>query len=149
MMRFDKWLLAMMGLVVLVGVSAGCSAPLNHLGDAAHDMAPIETLPDYVQAAPLAVGEAYQYAVANPEILSAVPCYCGCGPMGHTSNYSCYVAGADAQGDLIFDEHAIGCSICVDITRDVMRLQAEGESLAAIRSTIDATYSLYGPSNMR
>lgn len=33
----------------------------------------------------------------------------------------------------------------MDITRDVMRLRKEGESLAAIRRRIDATYLRFGP----
>jgi Protein of unknown function with PCYCGC motif len=42
----------------------------------------------------------------------------------------------------------LGCSICVDITQDTMRLQKQGKSTAEIRSFIDQTYSQYGPSNM-
>ena len=34
-----------------------------------------------------------------------------------------------------FDEHANGCGICVDITQDVMRLSAEGQSLWEIEPT--------------
>jgi hypothetical protein len=41
--------------------------------------------------------------------------------------------------------HASGCSTCVDITRDVMRLMREGKDLKTIRSYIDMTYSQYGP----
>jgi hypothetical protein len=68
--------------------------------------------------------------------------------MGHTSNYSCYIAGENPDGSLVFDEHALGCSICVDITQDAMRLQKEGKAVAEIRKYIDATYAQYGPSNM-
>ncbi len=32
----------------------------------------------------------------------------------------------------------------MDITRDVMRMKAEGKSLAQIRATIDATYLKFG-----
>jgi len=35
----------------------------------------------------------------------------------------------------------------VDITRDVMRMHAEGKSVEAIRAEIVATYSKYGPPN--
>jgi len=35
--------------------------------------------------------------------------------------------------------------LCLDITRDVMRLQAEGKSPAAIRDAIDAKYLSFGP----
>ena len=39
------------------------------------------------------VREAYTFAVAHPEVLTQIPCYCGCGAIGHTSNYACYVSG--------------------------------------------------------
>lgn len=110
-------------------------------------MAPVSMMPPEVQDAPVVVQQAYQYAAANADILSQIPCYCGCGAMGHTSNYACYVAGTDGGG-LRFDTHALGCSICVDITQDVMRMRAQGMEVGAIRTEIDATYSRYGPSNM-
>jgi hypothetical protein len=68
--------------------------------------------------------------------------------MGHTSNYACYVAGENSDGTLAFDGHALGCSICVDITVDAMRMLDEGKSLAEIRSFVNQTYSAFGPSNM-
>jgi cytochrome c-type biogenesis protein CcmH/NrfF len=55
----------------------------------------------------------------------------------------------DTNGTITFDNHALGCSICVDITQDVMRLQREGKSDQEIRAYIDGTYSKYGPSNIR
>ncbi len=111
-------------------------------------MAALDQMPADVQAAPATVREAYQFAVANPEVLQQLPCYCGCGSMGHTSNYACYVAGTDAAGAIEYDSHALGCSICVDITQDAMRLLQEGKSVPEIRSYVDATYSRYGPSNI-
>ncbi len=110
-------------------------------------LAAISSLPANIQAAPARVREAYQFAVANPDALKNVPCYCGCGAMGHTSNYSCYVKEAKPEGAVQFDEHALGCSLCVDITQDVKRLAGEGKAPAAIRSFIVATYSKFGPAN--
>lgn len=86
---------------------------------------PIDQMPMEVQSAPMSVQQAYQFAAANPDVMKDIPCYCGCGNVGHTSNYSCYVSGVDNKGKLIFDNHALGCSICVDITQDVMRLLRE------------------------
>ncbi len=112
------------------------------------EMASLDGMPASVQAAPVAVQRAYQFAAANPDVLEHLPCYCGCGAMGHTSNYMCYVSGEDAQGQPIYDEHALGCSICVDITQDAMRLMRENKPLDEIKSYIDLTYAQYGPSNM-
>lgn len=111
-------------------------------------MMPLGQMPAEVQSAPVSVQQAYQFAAANPEPIKQIPCYCGCGAMGHTSNYSCYVQGVDANGKITFDNHALGCSICVDITQDVIRLQREGKSTQEIRAYVDTTYSQYGTSNM-
>jgi len=111
-------------------------------------MASMDAMPAEVKKAPLTVQQAYQFAVANPDVAQHIPCYCGCGAMGHTSNYSCYVSGENQDGSVKYDEHALGCSICVDITQDAMRLQKEGKAIIEIREYIDATYAQYGPSNM-
>lgn len=111
-------------------------------------MAPMSDMPAEVQKAAVSVQEAYQFAVANPDALKNVPCYCGCGAAGHTSNYSCYVKEVKASGEVVFDQHALGCSICVDIAQDVMKMTRDGKAPEEIRTAIDQTYSQYGPSNM-
>lgn len=111
-------------------------------------MAPLDEMPNEVRTAPAQVQQAYQFAAANPEIMTQIPCYCGCGEMGHISNYACYIGGKNADGSLIYDTHALGCSICVDITLDTMRLLKEGKSVPEIRAYVDQTYAQYGPSNM-
>ncbi len=111
-------------------------------------MAPMAGMPDEVKSAPTTVQQAYQFAVANPDIMKQIPCYCGCGKMGHTSNYSCYVQSVDDKGTVTFDTHALGCSICVDITQDTMRLLRQGKTVAEIKASVDQTYSKYGPSNI-
>ena len=129
---------------------AGCGSTSNsgELKDTNYNLDPLADMPVEVQSAPVTVKQAYQFAVANPDILSKLPCYCGCGGMGHTSNYSCYLAGEDESGNLTFDGHALGCSICVDITQDAMRMLDKGKSTTEIRAYVDQTYSRFGPSNM-
>ena len=105
-------------------------------------------MPAEVKTAPTTVQQAYQFAVANPDVMKQIPCYCGCGKMGHTSNYSCYVQSVDDKGAVTFDTHALGCSICVDITQDTMRLFRQGKTVTEIKASIDQTYSKYGPSNL-
>jgi hypothetical protein len=111
-------------------------------------MMSMDQMPAEVQSAPVTVQAAYQFAAANPDIMKNIPCYCGCGNVGHTSNYSCYVSQVDDKGKFTFDNHALGCSICVDITQDVMRLLKDGKSPQDARAYVDATYSKYGPSNI-
>jgi hypothetical protein len=130
------------------GLTAGCGSQAGGAGQPALAMADLHAMPMDVQEAPVAVQQAYQFAVANPELLSEIPCYCGCGGLGHKSNYDCYVAGVTDAGDVAFDEHALACSICVDITQDTMRLLRQGKTLAETRQYVDTTYSRYGPSNI-
>ena len=51
------------------------------------------------------------------------------------------------DGSVIFDDHALGCSLCVDITQDARRMLSEGKSAQDIRATIVANYSKFGPPN--
>ena len=111
-------------------------------------MMPFDQMPAEVQSSPVVVQQAYQFAAVNPDVMKQIPCYCGCGDIGHTSNYSCYVSGVDDKGNITFDNHALGCSICVDITQDVMRLLKEGKTVLEIKAYVDATYGKYGTSNM-
>ena len=48
--------------------------------------------------------EAYAYALERPDVLEHMPCYCGCGEMGHTSNLSCFVRPG-AGGGVALDSH--------------------------------------------
>jgi hypothetical protein len=123
--------------IALAASLAGCAPTADTQG-----------MPAEVASAPRVVRDAYAFAVAHPEVLTQLPCYCGCGAIGHTSNYACYVAGSDPDGAVVYDLHATGCSICVDITRDATRLLDAGRSLPQIRAEIDRTYAAFGPSNM-
>lgn len=136
-------------LMLILGLLLSACSESTASGDThSYELASMANMPMEVQSAPEVVRTAYQFAVANPEALTELPCYCGCGGMGHTSNYACYVAGENEDSTLIFDNHALGCSICVDITVDAMRMLDEGQSMEAIRSYVDQTYSAFGPSNM-
>ena len=134
--------LVLLSSLILSALSA-CSS--TKAGDV--PMADMRDMPAEVQNASTSVQQAYQFAVANPEALKAVPCYCGCGGVGHTSNYSCYVQ-SDTDGKIVFDQHALGCSICVDIALDTLRMVKEGKPLPEVRAAIDATYGQFGPTNM-
>lgn len=131
------------GSLILAGLSACSSKSTGDLHMLSMDQMPME-----VQSAPMTVQTAYQFAAANPDVMKDIPCYCGCGDIGHTSNYDCYVSNVDANGNITFDNHALGCSICVDITQDVMRMLRDGKSPQDAKTYIDTTYSKYGPSNI-
>lgn len=81
---------------------AGCGGDAREI-----TLAPLAQMPDFVQNAPGNVQEAYRFAVANPELVDQMPCYCGCGSVGHTSNLECYVKGFNPDGSVAeFDNHA-------------------------------------------
>lgn len=134
--------------IVVVLLSAAISSCSAQGESSEQHMMSMDQLPAEVQAAPVTVQTAYQFNAANPDIMKDIPCYCGCGDIGHTSNYDCYVSNVDTSGTITFDNHALGCSICVDITQDVMRILRDGKSPQDARAYIDATYSKYGPSNI-
>lgn len=139
--RYIIWMLLLLALAVSVCAGQAETSQVELT------LAPLAEMPDFVKDSPPQVQEAYRFAVANPQVLDKFPCYCGCGAMGHQNNLQCYVKEARA-GDsaLEFDNHATGCTLCVDITRDVMRLLREEKGLKEIRTYIDTEYSQYGPS---
>jgi hypothetical protein len=141
-----KFLFFSFVIVILSASLSGCSTAKQ----SAHlNMASMDKMPADVQVAPVSVQQAYQFAVANPDVLQKIPCFCGCGKIGHKSNYSCYVQGVDDKSKVTFDDHAMGCSLCVDITQDTMRLMQQGKSPQEIRTYVDATYTKYGSSNIQ
>lgn len=99
-------------LVVLLLLTA--AVIIGACGDAASPaaaelkLAPESELPDFVSQAAPQVKEAYRFAMANPDVLSDFPCYCGCGSMGHKNNLQCYIKEVRADGSFEFENHAFG-----------------------------------------
>lgn len=84
----------------------------------------------------------YDFAAQHPEILSFVPCYCGCGADGHKANDSCFVAKRDARGNVLeWDTHGFGCTICVDVAREAMQLYSSGADVHSIRAAIEKKWT--------
>ncbi len=144
-LKLRKFTLLFLIVIISILVISACS---TRDGSSDLHLLPLDKMPAEVQSAPVIVQQAYQFASANPDVMKGIPCYCGCGNIGHTSNYSCYVQTTDAKGNLTFDNHALGCSLCVTITQDAMRLLKEGKTVPQIKAYVDATYGNYGTSNM-
>jgi hypothetical protein len=47
------------------------------------------------------VRSAYAFAAEHPEVLSYVPCYCGCERSGHRGNEDCFVTRRDEHDDVV------------------------------------------------
>jgi hypothetical protein len=62
------------------------------------DILPLPVTP-FPAARPMEIVRAvYVFAAKHPEILSKVPCFCGCETRGHRHNDDCFVAARDAHG---------------------------------------------------
>ena len=104
------------------------------------------SLPSWLAQAPPPVKEAYAYAADNPDKVSYIPCYCGCGRhSGHQSVNDCFVAARGADGTVVYDPHGSGCDMCVDIVLTTKRMLAQGSTLHEVRQAVDAKYSYLGP----
>jgi hypothetical protein len=142
-------------VAVLVTATAVVGCAQGQPNDTPHTAAPTLAAMDGAQAAAWAVRpaythttarteEAYQYAMEHPLVLQWIPCYCGCGAMGHGSNLDCYFE-PNAGGSIVFEEHASYCGVCVDITLRTKQLATSGAALASIRTAIDAEFGAVGP----
>jgi len=87
--------------------------------------------PDVVRAA-------YVFAAEHPEILSYVPCFCGCERSGHRGNDDCFVAARDEKGDVTqWEPHGLDCAVCIDVATEARRMHASGASVRDIRAAIE------------
>jgi hypothetical protein len=93
---------------ILAATLIGAAACSGEEGASPVSLAPVSALPAFARGAPTVVQEAYRFAVANPEVLDRIPCYCGCGAMEHTSNLACYVKEFREDGSVVYDDHAFG-----------------------------------------
>ena len=76
-------------------------------GDVTLKLAPVSALSPELRQLPSQVQEAYRFALANPDVLEVIPCYCGCGGVGHENNRMCYIQSESADGRVVFDSHAV------------------------------------------
>lgn len=72
-----------------------------------YKLAPENILPSDIAKAPGEVREAYRFAIANRDTLRYIPCYCGCGANGHTSNASCYFKDNSTPASPVFDRMSL------------------------------------------
>ncbi|MBO0726534.1 MAG: hypothetical protein J2P52_13100 [Blastocatellia bacterium] len=76
------------------------------------------------------VRKAYQAAKEIPQTLAQLPCFCYCDSIGHKSLHSCYE-----------DDHATGCTTCVDSAIIASDLKRQGLSDSEIRDRLISKYS--------
>jgi hypothetical protein len=95
-------------LSLTLAATSLCIVPA--FGAAAHryKLAPESILPEGLRHAPDEIRESYRFAAANRDVLRYIPCYCGCGSEGHTSNASCYIKDNSPTDRLEFDPMSVG-----------------------------------------
>lgn len=75
-------------------------------------LAPASQLREDIRRQPPVVREAYQFALANPDVLSQIPCYCGCGQghgdAPHQSVKDCFVREVKPDGTIVWDDMGLG-----------------------------------------
>ncbi len=64
--------------------------------------------PQIFWQAPPETKDAYRYAVAHPEELQYMPCFCGCVNDGHASNKDCYVREFRPDGSVLLEVMSFG-----------------------------------------
>jgi hypothetical protein len=92
--------------LVLVGCSTGLSS--GDAGDALIAWPAEDRWPELFHQASPRIQETYRFAVANQDLLQWMPCFCGCGQMGHTSNATCYVQEMRDDGSVVLDSMSFG-----------------------------------------
>lgn len=83
---------------------------------------------------------AYAFALARPDVLQWLPCYCGCAGMEHRSNLDCFFVRREVKGTYQYEEHASFCDICVQTANMAQQLLREGKTMVQIRAAVDARF---------
>lgn len=124
-------MLATVAVLLSIALLTGCDDP------AADDPA----FPEFVYRSEDSL-MGYRIAAASRDIMRNVPCYCGCkqDPEKYQSLEDCFYDRK--TGD--FDEHAAGCTTCLDEAIDIDQWKKDGLSASEIRDLIDAKYAERG-----
>lgn len=110
-------------------------------GDLQQMTASLEILPAFLDNADPALVTAYQTAATVTDILTYIPCYCGCGESaGHKSNLNCFISEMKDDGSVVWDDHGTRCSVCIEIAVTSAAMKSAGIEAERIRTIIDETY---------
>lgn len=116
-----------------------------HMPTSAEVEATWEARPGYVRALPGDWQAAYAYALARPDVLQWLPCYCGCGGMGHRSNLDCFFQRREEEGTYTYEEHGSFCNVCVETANLAARLISAGTPIGEIRAIVDRDFGGLAP----
>ncbi len=136
---------ALIGVLLLMAVAVGLLLWVPAEVAQTRSPAPPELPPlpvvQFPAARPMDVVQAtYEFAARHPEVLRYAPCYCGCQAAGHGGNEDCFISDRHEDGTVVWDAHAIGCGVCIDVARDAMEMSAAGATVTDIRAALDRKY---------
>jgi hypothetical protein len=112
------------------------------------DFPPLK-LPGYALPRPAdVITAAYRFAAEHPEVLTYVPCFCGCERSGHKGNEDCFVQKRGANGDVTeWNEHGMECTVCIDVAQYAQQMHASGASVRDIRTAVEKKWAATGIEN--
>jgi len=106
------------------------------------NLPPLPTQPYAPPRPPDVVRAAYLFAAEHPEILSYVPCFCGCERGGHRGNEDCFVAARDEKGDVTqWEPHGLECTVCIDVATEARQMYTSGASVRDIRAAVEQKWA--------
>jgi hypothetical protein len=110
-------------------------------GDLWETTASADELPSFLESLDPQIKEVYRIAGQHRELLTYIPCYCGCGDSaGHKHNGHCFIKEEKADGSIVWDDHATRCGVCLNIALISSQMADEGKSPLEIRTYIDERY---------
>jgi hypothetical protein len=128
--------------------AAPAAQPVGEVPEVARKPHPQKSLPPLpVQAyapprPPDVVRAAYVFAAEHPEVLSYVPCFCGCERSGHRGNEDCFVSARDANGDVTeWEPHGLDCTVCIDVATEARQMFTSGASVRDIRAAVEKKWA--------
>jgi len=123
--------------------AAAGEAPFAKFGP--HKQASLPPFPTQAYAPPRpiqVVQAAYVFAAEHPEVLSYVPCFCGCERGGHRGNHDCFVAARDSKGDVTaWEPHGLECTVCIDVATEARQMYSSGASVRDIRAAVEKKWA--------
>jgi hypothetical protein len=91
-------------IVALAVIAAGCGTQKANVTFNKKN----QPLPDYVLNSSSKVQETYIMASNYTNVLSQVPCFCGCAADGHKSNLNCFIGKMGPNNTVeAWDQHGI------------------------------------------
>lgn len=145
-----KKLIPLVCILAFLTFAAGCNASEKESSEGTHaehgDLRQTtegaDVLPDFLAEKPENMQTLYQAVAKSKDLLTYIPCYCGCGdtPFEHKSNYECFIHDNETDGAIVWDDHATRCQACLDIAAESIIDYSNGKSIQEIRDQIDEAY---------